>query len=65
MRREEHCVYRKEGDVNGSTREGKAYRRWLDKLKGGIKEKGLSADGVYDRAKWRRMSSHRPHIDPT
>ena len=26
-----------------------------------IKEKGLSADDVYDRATWRRMSSSTPH----
>ena len=37
-------------------------RRWLDKVKDDIKEKGLSADEVYDRATWRRMSSY---IDPT
>ena len=35
---------------------------WLDKVKDDIKEKGLSADEVYDRATWRRMSSY---IDPT
>ena len=34
----------------------------LDKVKDDIKEKGLSADDVYDRATWRRMSSY---IDPT
>ena len=37
-------------------------RRWLDKVKDDIKEKGLSADEVYDRSKWRCMSSY---IDPT
>ena len=37
-------------------------RRWLDKVKDDIKEKGLSAGDVYDRATWRRMSSY---IDPT
>ena len=37
-------------------------RRWLDKVKDDIKEKGLSADDVYDRATWRRMSSY---IEPT
>ena len=37
-------------------------RGWLDKVKDDIKEKGLSADDVYDRATWRRMSSY---IDPT
>ena len=34
----------------------------MDKVKDDIKEKGLSADDVYDRATWRRMSSY---IDPT
>ena len=37
-------------------------RRWLDNVKDDIREKGLSADDVYDRATWRRMSSY---IDPT
>ena len=35
---------------------------WLDKVKDDIKEKGLSADDVYDHATWRHMSSY---IDPT
>ena len=33
-------------------------RRWLDNVKDDIKEKGLLADDVYDRATWRRMSSY-------
>ena len=37
---------------------GRPNRRWLDKVKGDIKEKGLSADELYDRATWRRMSSY-------
>ena len=57
---------RKEGDGKESTREkrkrGRPKRRWLDKVKDDIKEKGLSTDDVYDRATWRRMSSY---IDPT
>ena len=32
-------------------------RRWVDKVKDDIKEKGLSVDEVYDRA-----TVHRPHI---
>ena len=36
--------------------------RWLDKVKDDIKEKGLSADEVYDHATWRRILSC---IDPT
>ena len=42
---------------------GRTQRRWLDKVKDDIKDKGLSADEVYDRATWkRRMSSY---MDPT
>ena len=59
-------IRRKEGDGNESTGEKEERntfkRRWLDKVKDDIKEKGLSADDVYDRATWRRMSSY---IDPT
>ena len=48
--------------VQGRRKRGRPKRRWLDKVKDDIKEKGLSADDVYDRATWRRMSSY---IDPT
>ena len=41
---------------------GRPKRRWLDKVKDDIKEKGLSVDDVYDRATWRRMPSY---IGPT
>ena len=34
---------------------------FIDKVKDDIKEKGLSADEVYDRDTWMRMSSN---IDP-
>ena len=58
MRREEHCVGRREmvKKVQGRRKRGRPKRRWL------YKEKELSADDVYDRATWRRMSSY---IDPT
>ena len=49
-------LHRKEGVGNESTgekEERKPNRRWLDKVKDDIKEKGLSADEVYDRATWR------------
>ena len=36
---------------------GRPKRRWLDKVKDDIKEKGLSANGVNDRATRRCMSS--------
>ena len=48
--------------VQGRGKRGRPKRRWLDKVKDDIKEKGLSADDVYGRATWRHMSSY---IDPT
>ena len=64
MRREEHHVRRRGMvmEVQGRRKRGRPKRRWLDKVKDDIKEKGLSADDVYDRATWRGMS---PYIDPT
>ena len=59
MRREEHYVGRR---VMVMKLQGRRKRRWLDKVKDDIKEKGLSADDVYGRATWSRMSSY---IDPT
>ena len=43
--------------VQGRRKRGRPKRRWLDKVKDDIKEKGLSADNVYDCATWRHMSS--------
>ena len=62
MRREEHHVGRRAMvmKVQGRRKRGRPNRRWLDTIN--IKEKGLSADDVYHRATWRRMSSY---IDPT
>ena len=48
--------------VHWRRKRGRTKRRWLDKVKDDIKEKGQSADDVYDRATWRSMSSC---IDPT
>ena len=48
--------------VQGRRKRGRPKRRWLDKVNDDIKEKGLSADEVYDRATLRRVS---PYIDPT
>ena len=64
MRREEHCVGRRAMvmKVEGRRKRGRPERRWLYKIKDDIKEKGLSAVDVYDRATWRRMSSY---IDST
>ena len=36
--------------------------KMVDNVNDAIKQKGLSADEVYDHAKWRRTSSY---IDPT
>ena len=62
MRREEHYVRRRamEMKVQGRRKRGRPKRiiLWLDKVKDDIKEKGLSADEVYDRATRRRMSSY-------
>ena len=48
--------------VQGRRKRGRSKRRWLDTVTDDIKDKGLSADDVYDRATWWRMSSY---IDPT
>ena len=49
MRREEHYVGRRAMvmKVQGIRKRGRPKRRWLDKVKDDIKEKGLSADEVY------------------
>ena len=64
MRREEHYVRRRAMVMNvpGRRKRGRPKRRRLDTVKDDIKEKGLSADGVYDGATRRRMSTY---IDPT
>ena len=64
MRREEHFVGRRAMvmKVQGRSKRGIPKIRWLHKVNDDIKEKGLSADDVYHRATWRRMSLY---IDPT
>ena len=47
--------------VQGRRKRGRPKRIWLDKVKDDIKEKGLSAVEVYDRATWMRMSSYIDH----
>ena len=60
MRREEHRVGRRAMvmKVQRRRKRGRPQRRWLDNENDDIKEKGMSADDVYDRATWRRMSSY-------
>ena len=44
--------------VQGRMKNGRRKRRWLDRVKDDIKEKGLSGEEAYDRATRKRMSSH-------
>ena len=65
MRREEHYVGRRamEMKVEGRSKRGRPKRRWLDKVKDDIKDKGLSVEEVYDSATLWRMSSYiEPNI---
>ena len=59
VRIEEYCVGRRAMDMNvhGRSKRDRHKRRWLDKVKAVIIDKGPSADEVYDRATWRCMSS--------
>ena len=43
--------------LQGRRKIGIPKRRWLDRVKDYIKEKGLSGEEVYDHATWRRVSS--------
>ena len=62
MRRDEYVGKRVMGiEVQGSRR-GRPKKRWAFCVKDDLREKGLSGEEVYDRAAWRRLSSH---IDPT
>ena len=49
MRREEHYVGRRamEMKVQGRRKRGRPKRRWLDRLRDDIKEKGLAEEEVY------------------
>ena len=62
MRRDEEYVGKRAMgiEVQGSRR-GRP-KRWADCVKDDLREKGLSGEEVYDRAAWKRLSSH---IDPT
>ena len=64
LRRDEHYIGRGAIEINvqGRKKRGRRKRRWLNRVRDDIKEKGLSAKKVYDHATWRRVSSY---IDPT
>ena len=49
--------------VQGRRKRGRPKRRWLDRVRDDIKEKGLSADEVYGHATCRRISyrTSTPH----
>ena len=63
MRRDDEYVGKRVmgREVQGSRKRGRPYKRWADCVKDDLREKGLSGE-VYDRAAWRRLSSH---LDPT
>ena len=50
--------------VQGRKKRGRPTIRWLDKVKDDIKEKGLSADEVYDRTCYMEacVIIHQRHI---
>ena len=64
MKREEQYAPRRVMTINvqGRRKRGIPKRRWFDKVKDAIKEKGLSAAEVYDRASRRHVTSHIDHI---
>ena len=49
--------------TGGGREEGFLTGRWLDRLRGDVKEKGLSGEEIYDRATWRHNYRHTstPH----
>ena len=63
MTREVHYVGRRamKMEVQRRTKRGICKRRRFDKVQDDIKKKRLSADEMYDRSTWRRMSLY---IDP-
>ena len=64
MRRDEEYVGKRVMgiEVQGSRRRGRPKKRCADCVKDDLRDKGRSGKKVYDRAAWRRLSSH---IDPT
>ena len=51
-------------NVQRRRKRGRPKRRWFDRVREAIKEKGLSAEVAYDRATWRHnVIAHRPHIN--
>ena len=52
-----------ETEVQGRRKRGRLRGRWLDRLRGDVKVKGLSGEEVYDRATWRHSyrQTSTPH----
>ena len=61
MRRKEHYVGRRAMEMKVQGRRKRAKRRWLDRVRDDIKEKGLSAEEVYARDTRRHTSSYIDH----
>ena len=49
-------------EVPGKRRRGRPKRRWMDTIGNDLSEKELSREDTQDRAKWRSLMTHRPHI---
>ena len=62
VRREEHCLGRRAMEMKLQERRTQEKNRWLDKVKGDIKEKGLSADEANDGAMRRRLTSYTTKV---
>ena len=63
MRRGKHYIGRRVMaiEVQGRRKRRRPKRRWLDKVKDDIKEKGLSGEEMYDRATRRCISAYIDH----
>ena len=45
-------------EVLGKRRIGRPKRRWLDNIKNGLSERGLSGEEAQDHVKWMRLLTH-------
>ena len=49
-------------EVSGKRRRGRPKRTWMDSVRNDLSERELSGEDTQDRAKRRRLKTHRPHI---